>query len=142
MSNQDNSINLSKIIKLGELQVRLEGDLYMSPFSQEACVWFEWVHSTEEMPPDRGCTFRYGVRCESSITVKSIDGHLTVNANEIMLYLAPSFDDKAIVDGKEQYVKEFPGITVCLYPDIGRVISPCKTKTKAFHFTGDKICIF
>ena len=112
MPKQVKNIDLSKIRKLGVLPVRLEGKIYTSPFSQKACVWFEWIHSTKGPPPDRGYTFGYGTGRECSITVKSMVGDLTVYPDRIMLYIAPSFDDKAIVEGKEKYIKEF-----CLEPD-------------------------
>ncbi|HIJ65159.1 MAG TPA: hypothetical protein HPP77_04340 [Candidatus Hydrogenedentes bacterium] len=110
-SKQGNGIDLAEIRKRGALPVRLEGDTYVSPFAQEACVWFEWIHSAKGPPPDTGYAFGYGSGRESSITLKSAIGDLTVYPNRIMLYIAPSFDDKATVDGKEQYVKEF-----CLKP--------------------------
>ncbi len=109
---QDKNIDLSTLKKLGTFPVQLEGEIYRAPFSQKSCVWFEWIHNTDMLPPDGGYTFGYGTGQESSITVKSTVGDLIVYPDRIMLYLAPSFDDKAIVEGKEQYVQEF-----CLEPD-------------------------
>lgn len=106
------NIDLSKIKKPGNFPVQLEGEIYTAPFSHKSCVWFEWIHSEEGPPPDRGYTFGYGTGHEGSITVKGTVGDLSVYPDRIMLYLTPSFDDKAIVDGKEQYIKEF-----CLEPD-------------------------
>jgi len=106
------NIDLSKLKKLGIFLVRLEGEIYTAPFSQKSCVWFEWIHSQNGPPLDRGYTFGYGTGHESIITLKSTVGDLTVYPARIMLYLAPSFENKTIVDGKEQYIKEF-----CLEPD-------------------------
>ena len=85
----------------------LEGELYTAPFSQKSCLWFEWIHSTNRLPHDDGYTLGHGISHESSIIAKGTFGYLTVHPNRLMLYLAPSFDDKAIVNGKEQYIKEF-----------------------------------
>jgi hypothetical protein len=104
---QKRNIDLSKLKKLGTFPVRLEGEIYTAPFSQKSCVWFEWIHSPNGPPPDREYTFGDGTGHESSITLKSTVGDLTVNPHRIMLYLAPSFENKAIVDGKEHYIKEF-----------------------------------
>lgn len=109
--DQTRNIDLSKLKKLGTFPVRLEGEIYTAPFSQKSCVWFEWIHSANGPPADRGYTVGYGTGHESIIAVKSTVGDLTVYPDRIMLYLAPSFDDKAIVDGEEQYIKEF-----CLEP--------------------------
>ncbi len=112
ISKHKESVKLSKLKKQGALSVRLEGEMYTTPFSKKSCVWFEWIHSVKGSSADRGYTFGYGTGHESNITVKSANGDLTVYPDRIMLYIAPSFDDKAIVDGKEKYIKEF-----CLLPD-------------------------
>ena len=104
---QKRNIDLSKLKKLGTFLVRLEGEIYTAPFSQKSCVWFEWIHCTNGPSPDRGYAFGYGTGHESIITVKSSVGNLTVYPDRIMLYIAPSFDDKAIVEGKEKHIKEF-----------------------------------
>jgi hypothetical protein len=108
---QKRKIDLSKIRKLGSFPVRVEGEIYNAPFSRKSCVWFEWI-KCKKPTPDSGYRFGYGTGHESPVTVKSTVGDLTVYPERIMLYLAPSFEDKAIVDGKEQYIKEY-----CLEPD-------------------------
>ncbi|MCP3892137.1 MAG: hypothetical protein GY702_25185 [Desulfobulbaceae bacterium] len=112
VSKQETDIDLSKLKQLGTFPVRLQGELYTAPFSQKSCVWFEWIHSSERLQPDRGYSFGYGTGYESSITVKSTVGDLVFYPYRIMLYLAPSFNDIAVVDGKEKYIWEF-----CLEPD-------------------------
>ena len=109
---QEKNIDFSEIRKLGVLPVRLEGKIYKAPFSQKACVWFEWIHGTKGTRPDRGYTLGYGTGHESCIIVKSKVGDLTVWPDRSMLYIAASFNDKAVVDGKEKYIMEF-----CLEPD-------------------------
>ncbi len=108
---QKKNIDLSEIRKLGVLPVRLTGKIYTAPFSQKSCVWFEWIHGTKKIRPDRGYTLGYGTGHESSIIVKSKVGDLTVWPDRSMLYIAASFNDKAVVDGKETYIEEF-----CLEP--------------------------
>ena len=110
-SKQASNIDLLKLKKLGVFPGVLEGKVYKAPFSQKSCVWFEWIHSINRPSQDEGYTLGYGTSHESSITLKSTSGNLTVSPDRIMLYLAPSFDDKAIVNGKERYIKEF-----CLEP--------------------------
>jgi hypothetical protein len=112
VSKQERNIDLPKLNKLGAFQMQLEGEIYTAPFSQKSCVWFEWIHSMNRPPSARGYTFGYGTGHESSITAKGTSGCLTVYPDRIMVYLAPSFGDKVIVDGKEQYIKEF-----CFEPD-------------------------
>ncbi len=112
VEKKETNIGLAKIKKLGSLQVRLEGEIYTTAFSHKPCLWFEWIHSEKGALLDRGYTFGYNTGHESSITVKSMVGDLIVYPDRIMLYLAPSFDDTAIVDGEKQYIKEF-----CLEPD-------------------------
>jgi len=111
VSKQERNIDIRKLKKLGVFSVQLEGRTYTAPFSQKSCVWFEWIYSMNR-PQNKGYTYGYGTGDESSITVKGAFGHLDVYPDRIVLYLTPSFDDKAIVDGKEQYVQEF-----CLEPD-------------------------
>ena len=98
--------DLSKLNKLGVVPMRLEGVIYTATYSQKSCLWFEWIHSSE-LIPGRGYTAGSGTGCESPITVMCTAGDLTVYPERIMLYIAPSFDDKANVDGKERFVMEF-----------------------------------
>jgi hypothetical protein len=109
---QENNIDLSEIRKLGVVPVRLEGEIYTAPFSQKVCVWFEWIHGAKGIRPDRGYTPGYGTGHKSRIIVKTNVGDLTVWPDRSMLYIAASFNDKAVVDGEEKYIKEF-----CLEPD-------------------------
>ena len=111
VSRQERNIDLPKLKKQGVFPVILEGEVYTAPFSQKSCVWFEWIYSMNRPPQDGGYTLGHGTSHESMITTKGTFGYLTVYPDRIMLYLAPSFDDKAIVNGKEQYIKEF-----CLEP--------------------------
>jgi hypothetical protein len=114
VSGQEEDMDLSKLKRLEAFPVRVEGDIYTAPFSQKSCVWFEWIRIRNMSRPDRGNRGGYGTECESesSITIKSKFGDLTARPQNIMLYLAPSFDGKTIVDGKEQHIKEF-----CLEPN-------------------------
>jgi hypothetical protein len=104
---QGKDIDVSKIRKLGTLPVQLEGEIYSSPFSQKTCVWSEWIHSPKAPLPDKGYASGRGTARECRITLKSLQGDLTIYPGRIMLYIAPSFDGKAIVDGKEAYIKEY-----------------------------------
>ncbi len=112
ISKQEKNIDLAKIKKLGSFKVRLEGEIDTTAFSQKSCVWFEWIHSEKGLTLDEGYTFGDGTGHENSIIVKSTVGDLIVYPDRIMLYLSPSFDGTAIVDGEKQYIKEF-----CLEPD-------------------------
>jgi len=104
-------MDLSKLKKLGAFPVRLEGEIHTAPFSKRSCYWFEWIKCNEP-PYDKGYSFGYGSDHENPITTRSKNGDLTVYPDRIMLYLAPSFEGKAVVDGEEQHITEF-----CLDPD-------------------------
>ncbi len=112
VSKQEIDINLSKLKKLGVFPVKLYGEIYTAPFSQKSCLWFEWIRNTNMPTLDSGYTFGYGTGYKSNITAKGTFGHLTIYPDRIMLYLAPSFDDKVNFEGKEQHITEF-----CLVPD-------------------------
>ena len=114
VSVQEEDMDLSKLKKLRPFPVQVKGDIYTAPFSQKSCVWFEWIRIKNVSRSEREHTAGYGTgrESESSITIKSKVGDFTARPQNIMLYLAPSFDDKTIVCGKEQYIKEF-----CLEPD-------------------------
>jgi len=109
--NQEGLIDFSKIRKLGVLPVQLEGDIYTTPFSQLACVWYEWIHSPNEHHPDKGYTFGEKTARDQHIWVKNTIGDLTTYPDRVMLYIAPSFNDLAILDGKEVTIAEY-----CLKP--------------------------
>ncbi len=113
MAHQDTSIDLIAVTKKEALPVQLEGDLYRPRFSEEACVWFEWIHSAEGRP-EEGCPFWSETGSDSPVAILSGAVKQTVDPGRIMLYLAPSFEGRALVDGQGHYVQEFslvPGRT-------------------------------
>lgn len=103
-------MKLSRRHKNTPFPVQLEGELHTAPFSEKTCVWFDWIHSAEKLRHNSGYTTGTWTD-ENSIIVKSDNGILTGFPSGIMLYIAPSFDGKAIIDGAERYVWEF-----CLEP--------------------------
>ncbi len=112
MSDQDKNIDLSKIAKDGELSVKLEGDHFMAPFSRDPCVWFEWIHDIDGMQLENGYTVGGETNEDVAIKLATSEGNVNVYLDRVMLYLAPSFDGRVVVDEKERHVQEY-----CLRPD-------------------------
>lgn len=110
MSDQGKNIDLSKIAKNRKLPARPEGDRFVAPFSRDPCVWFAWIHDIDGMPLESG--HKVGADGEGAITLATSAGSITVFPNRVLLYLAPSFAGRAVVEGKERQVREY-----CLRPD-------------------------
>ncbi len=98
-------ITMPVLKKNGPLKVQLQGEIHTAPFSQKSCVWFKWIYSRKEISWDTGYTLGHGT--ESIMTAKSAIGGMDIYPNQMMLYIAPAFNNKAIVEGKNQYVQEF-----------------------------------
>lgn len=103
-------MDLTKLKTLGPVPVHLAGEIVRAPYSQRPCVRFEWLHSSKSIL-DEGFTRGHGTGAKSLIAITSSIGDFTIYPDGIKLYIAPSFDGKAMVDGKERNVMEF-----CLEP--------------------------
>ena len=110
--DQYKNVDLSQIAKNRELPATPEGDLFMAPFSREPCVWFEWIHDIDGLSLEHGYTVGAETDEDGVITLATSEGAITVYPDRVMLYLAPSFDGRAVVDGKKRHVQEY-----CLRPD-------------------------
>ncbi len=106
------ALDICELRKLGPLPVHFEDEVFTAPFSKKPCVWFEWIYSVHGTPQHKGFTMGGRTNLKSSIVAKSTVGDLTASPDRTMLYLAASFENVAIVDGEELYVREF-----CLEPN-------------------------
>ena len=106
-----NTIDLLELGKTSSFPVRLEGMIHTAPYSKKSCIWFEWIYSTGSLK-ESGYTLGHGTGQDTPVTVKGTLGDLTVYPKRIMLYIAPSFEGRALVDKKEYNIREF-----CLAPD-------------------------